>query len=294
METHQLRYFLAVAQSGRFTAAARACNVSQPSLSVQVAKLEEELGGALFERSRRGARLTARGELFLPRAKAVLGEMEAAHREVESLAGLSTGKVTLGCLPTTGAHVLPRVLAAFRRAHPKVQVLLREESSPGLARCLEQGEVDLAILDEAGLRSGMEHVPLLSEDLLAALPPRHPLAGKGRVALRQLAGDPFILMKPDHGFRTITDSLMRKAGIEPRVVFESGEIETVQALVGAGLGVSIVPQMVRRASGLSYAELAQSGASRSLILAWRRRAALSPAAEAMRRTVRETLTGGDA
>lgn len=289
METHQLRYFLAVATTGRFTSAARTCNVSQPSLSIQVAKLEDELGGPLFERSRRGARLTARGELFLPRAKAVLEHLEAARREVESLAELSMGKVTLGCLPTTGAHVLPRVLAAFRKHHPKVQVLLREESSPGLARCLEQGEVDLAILDEAGLGSGMEYVALLSDGLLAALPTRHPLASRATLALRQLENEPFILMKPDHGFRKITDDLMRKAGFQPKVVFESGEIETVQALVAAGLGVSIVPQMVRRPAGLVYCELSQPGASRTLILAWRRRAALSPAAEAMRRTVIKTM-----
>jgi len=285
VETHQLRYFLAVATTGRFTAAARICNVSQPSLSIQVAKLEAELGGALFERSRKGARLTARGESFLPHAKAVLDHMEEAHREAESLTGLSTGKVTLGCLPTTGAHVLPKVLTAFRRSHPKVQVLLREESSPGLARCLEQGEVDLAILDEAGLNPGLEHVSLLSDGLLAALPLKNPLSGKGRISLKQLASEPFILMKPDHGFRKITDDLLRKAGVEPRVVFESGEIETVQALVAAGLGVSIVPEMVRRSSGLAYAELAQPGAARTLILAWRRKAALSPGAEEMRRTI---------
>jgi len=291
VETHQLRYFLAVATTGRFTQAARACNVSQPSLSIQVAKLEVELGGPLFERSRKGARLTARGESFLPHAKAVLEHMEAAHREVESLAGLSTGKVTLGCLPTTGAHVLPKVLAAFRKSYPKVQVLLREESSPGLARCLEQGDVDLAILDEAGLNPGLEHVTLLSDDLLLALPSRHPLAGKGRIPLKQMADESFILMKPDHGFRKITDDLMHRAGLAPRVVFESGEIETVQALVAAGLGVSIVPEMVRRQTGLAYAELAQPGASRTLILAWRRKAALSPAAEAMRRTITQTIKG---
>src|SRR5579859_5171175 len=96
METHQLRYFMAVAQTGRFTAAARQCNVSQPSLSIQIAKLEKELGGPLFERTRKGGKLTARGEAFLPRAKTILDEMEAAREDAKALSGLTLGKVALG------------------------------------------------------------------------------------------------------------------------------------------------------------------------------------------------------
>jgi LysR family transcriptional regulator, hydrogen peroxide-inducible genes activator len=285
METHQLRYFLAVAQTGRFTQAARACAVSQPSLSVQIAKLEGELGGPLFERTKKGARLTARGEAFLPRARAIMAEMESARRDAESLGGLSLGRVTLGCLPTTGAHLLPKVLAAFRKSFPKIQVLLREESSPGLARCLENAEVDLAILDEAGVTPALEQKVLFTEDLLVALPPRHPLSGKTRLTLKALSEEPFILMKTGHGFRQIVLDLFRRAGLEPKVVFESGEIETVQALVGAGMGVSLVPRMVRKASGLAYSELAPPKPTRTLSLAWRKGAALSPAAEAMKETV---------
>ncbi len=290
MEIHQLRYFLSVSQTGSFTQAARACAVSQPSLSIQIAKLEDELGGPLFERARRGCKPTARGELFLPRARAVLDELEAARRDSESLSGLGLGKVVLGCLPTTGAHLLPPVLAAFGRSHPAVTVGLREESSPGLAECLLRGEVDLGIVDEAGLRPGLASQALFSEDLLLALPPRDPLAGRARLSLRQVAGRPFILMKSGHGFRSITLGLFRSAGLEPRVVFESGEIETVQALVAAGLGVSLVPRMVRKA-GLRYAELAQPRASRTLSLAWRQKGGLSAAAQAMKKVVEATLKG---
>src|SRR5271156_349953 len=132
METHQLRYFLAVTQTGRFTSAAKQCNVSQPSLSLQIAKLEQELGGPLFDRNRKGVKLTARGETFLPRVKSILSEMESAQEDAKALSGLSLGKVSLGCMPTTGAHLLPPVLTAFRKAFPKIQIQLKEESSPGL------------------------------------------------------------------------------------------------------------------------------------------------------------------
>jgi DNA-binding transcriptional LysR family regulator len=289
LETHQLRYFLAVTQTGRFTAAARQCNVSQPSLSIQIAKLEDELGGPLFERTRKGGKLTARGETFLPRAKAILEQMESAREDAKALSGLSMGKVSLGCMPTTGAHLLPPVLTAFRKSYPKIQVQLKEESSPDLAKDLEQGEVELAIMDEAGLIPGLAHETILIEELLLALPLKHRLAGKGPLTLKQVAEEPFILMKSGHGFRQITLDFYRKAGLEPKVVFESGGIETVQALVAAGLGISLVPQMVAKFPGVAYAGLSQPKAARTLSLAWRKKAKLSTAAEALRKTIMRSL-----
>jgi DNA-binding transcriptional LysR family regulator len=290
METHQLRYFLAVAQAGRFTAAAKACNVSQPSLSIQIAKLEDELGGPLFERTRKGGKLTARGETFLPRAKAILEQMESAREDAKALSGLTLGKVSLGCMPTTGAHLLPPILTAFRKSYPKIQVQLKEESSPDLARDLEQGEIELAIMDEAGLSPGLAHQTILTEELLLALPAKHPLAGKEALTLRQVAEEPFILMKAGHGFRQITLDFYRKAGLEPKVVFESGGIETVQALVAAGLGISLVPQMVAKFPGVAYAGISHPKAARTLSLAWRRKAPLSSAAEALKKVIIHTLS----
>jgi LysR family hydrogen peroxide-inducible transcriptional activator len=263
--------------------------VSQPSLSIQIAKLEDELGGPLFERTRKGGKLTARGETFLPRAKAILGEMESAREDAKALSGLTLGRVSLGCMPTTGAHLLPPILTAFRKAHPKIQVQLKEESSPDLARDLEQGEIELAIMDEAGLRPGLDHQKILKEELLLALPTRHPLAGKRSLTLQQVAQEPFILMKHGHGFRQITLDLYRKAGLEPKVVFESGGIETVQALVAAGLGISLVPRMVAAHVGVAYAGLSQPKAERTLSLAWRKKAPFSPAAEALKRVISGTV-----
>ncbi len=282
METHQLRYFLAVAQTGLFTAAAKASNVSQPSLSIQVAKLEDELGGPLFERTRRGGRLTARGETFLPRAKMILEQMESAREDAQALSGLTLGKVSLGCMPTTGAHLLPPILTAFRKAHPKIQVHLKEESSPNLTLALEQGEVELAIMDEAGLRPGLDHQTILAEELLLALHAKHPLAGKKSLTLKQVAEEPFILMKTGHGFRQITLDLFRQVGLEPKVVFESGGIETVQALVASGLGISLVPKMVAKFPGVVYPAISHPKAERTLSLAWRKKAPFSPAALALK------------
>ncbi|HTB23183.1 MAG TPA: LysR family transcriptional regulator [bacterium] len=289
MELHQLRYFLAVAETGSFTAAARRCHVAQPSLSVQIAKLESELGGSLLERGRKGARLTQRGELFKPRAAEVLRQVEAARLESEELAGLKRGSVGLGCMPTTGAYLLPKLIKAFSGAHPGLRLDLREESSPTLAALLREKEVDLAIIDDAGLGAGLAWELLFSEPLLLAVPPGHRFAGRKRLALAALRGEPLIVMKTGHGFRGIVLEALARAGVEPRVVHESGEIETVQALVEAGLGLALVPSMVRKAGGPVYLDLAEPRPSRSLFLAWRQAATLTKAAEALRAAARTVL-----
>ena len=282
MELHQLRYFLAIAQAGSFMAASEVCHVSQPSLSAQVAKLEAELGGPLLERSRQGSRLTPRGQVFRPRALEALSQLESGRSELEELSGLKRGEVTLGCLPTTGAYILPRILRAFRETHPSVQVKLREESSPILGAALRENEVDLALMDEAGLGAGLRSELLFREPLLVVVPRSHPLAVRKKISLGKLDGEPLILMKSGHGFRKIVLDALARAGIEPRVVYESSGIDTVQALVEAGLGLSLVPTMVRKADGPAYVEIAPPTPSRTLLLARRDSSALSPAAAAMR------------
>ncbi len=289
MEVHQLRYFLSVAQSGSFTAAAEACHVSQPSLSAQIAKLESELGGALFDRGRHGARLTQSGELFRPRAAEALNQLEAARVELVELAGLRRGSVALGCLPTTGAYLLPRLLRAFQDSHPLVQVKLREASSPQLAKALREFEIDLAIIDEAGLDSGMRHEALFREPLVLAVPAGHPLAGRRSVAMRELHDQPFIVMKHGHGYRSIVMNALAAAGVSPRIVYESDEIETVQRLVEAGFGLSVVPLMVKKDKGPAYLTLEEPSPSRTLLLAFRESGELSPSASAMKATAMRVL-----
>lgn len=291
MEVHQLRYFLAVVQSGSFTAASEACHVSQPSLSIQIAKLEDEAGGALLERHRTGARLTDRGRLFVPRATEVLKQLEEAVRDWDDLDGLRRGEVTLGCLPTTGAYLLPLLLREFRAQYPHLNVRLREESSPLLAEALKDGEVDLAFVDEAGVVPGVRAYPLFSEPLLVAVPFDHALADRGAIAIEALADEPLIVMKSGHGFRQIVLEYLERRGIVPRIVYESSGIETVQAFVEAGLGVSIVPRMVRKAPGPTYLDILPPTPTRTLSLAVRS-GALSPAAAALERSIRTWFSSG--
>jgi LysR family hydrogen peroxide-inducible transcriptional activator len=292
MEVHQLRYFTAVVQTGGFTAAAEACHVSQPSLSIQIAKLESEAGGALLERNRTGARLTERGRLLLPRATEILRQLDAAALDWAELDGLRRGEVTLGCLPTTGAYLLPPLLKEFRRRYPDLVVRLREESSPLLVEALQEGEVDLAIVDDAGSGVGLQTLPLFSEPLLVAVPRDHALADRGAIAIEALAGEPLIVMKAGHGFRTIVLDYLTRRGIEPHVVYESSGIETVQALVEAGLGISIVPRLVRKDPGPVYLDILPPTPTRTLSLALRASGPSSPAAAALEAVLREGFSSG--
>lgn len=291
MELHQLRYFLAIAQTGTFTAASEMCHVSQPSLSAQIAKLEDELGGTLFERGRRGATLTERGDILRRHAADALSRIETARREIEELTGLKRGRVALGCLPTTGAYLLPRLLTAFLTAHPEIHVELKEASSPQLAGALRGFEIDLAILDEAGLGPGIAREELFTEPLVVAVPPRYRFRAGGSIDLASLAEEPFILMKSGHGYRSIVIDALARSGVTPRIVYESDEIETVQRLVEAGLGISLVPRMVRKERGPSYLSIQPPTPSRTLFLAYREGAPLSAAAQAMRVTAVRALGG---
>lgn len=292
MELHQLRYFAAIVRSGSFTGAAEECHVSQPSLSIQIAKLEQEAGGPLFERRRSGALLTARGQLLVPRATEVLRQLDETLRDWSDLDGLRRGEVTLGCLPTTGAYVLPPLLRQFRQTHPELTVRLREESSPRLAEALAEGEIDLALVDEAGLAAGLRWSPLFTEPLLVAVSQDHPLAARGAIAAEALVGEPLIVMKSGHGFRTIVLDFLESRGIVPTIVYESSGIETVQALVEAGLGVSLVPRMVRKSPGPVYLDLLPPTPTRTVSLAAREGAVPSPGAAALEASVREWFSSG--
>ncbi|AHC16048.1 LysR family transcriptional regulator [Salinispira pacifica] len=280
MEMHQIRYFLGVQREHSFTRAAGLCHVSQPSLSAQIRKLEEELGGELFERSRKRIRLTARGELFLQYALEVEQRTEELWGAIQDFDNTGTGKIALGCLPTTGAHVLPPLLTEFSRTHPDVKIQLQEGSSPALAQALLDFDIDLAILDEAGLKPGLQSTPLFQEPLYIALPGNHHLSTKTDLQLEDLKNESFILMRKTHGFHSIVISALRDRGVEPHVVYESSEIETVQSLVEAGLGISLVPRMVCSNRNICYRSGGKSAPSRTLLLAWRKSYRPPPAAQA--------------
>jgi DNA-binding transcriptional LysR family regulator len=183
-------------------------------------------------------------------------------------------------------------LKEFRERHPSLIVHLREESSPRLAEALREGEVDMAFLDEAGLGPGLKATTLFSEPLLVAVPLTHPLSGRGVIAAEALANEPLIVMKTGHGFRKIVLDYLASRGIAPKIVYESSGIDTVQALVEAGLGISLVPRMVRKSPGPVYLDLLPPTPTRTLSLASREGSSSSPAATALEETIGQWFSSG--
>jgi LysR family hydrogen peroxide-inducible transcriptional activator len=265
MELHQLRYFCAVAETGSFSRAAEQSHVAQPSLSQQIIKLEEELGARLFDRLGRSVRLTELGKTFLPRARAVLRELEAAKGEVVERQDFVGGPVTVGVIPTVGPYFLPRVLTSFSRRFPQVRLTIVEEITPVLLDRLRAGAIDVAILALPIRGHEFETTPLLSERLFAALPKNHRLAKRTAISLKDLRSEPFLLLRDGHCFRDTAVAACDRARLHPQIVFESGQFSSLLSMVGAGMGVSIVPEMaIERKSPCRYVHIADEQASRTI------------------------------
>jgi LysR family hydrogen peroxide-inducible transcriptional activator len=243
MELHQLRYFSAVAETGSFSRAAEKCHVSQPSLSQQILKLESELGGRLFDRLGRSVRLTDLGEAFLPRARSVLHELSSARNELTERLQSEAGPVVIGAIPTIAPYWLASRLATFSRKFPKVHLTIAEEITPVLLERLRAGSVDLAVLALPIRGHEFDARPLFSERLFAALPKKHKLARRPFLQLADLRRDPFLFLRDGHCFRDTAVAACDRARLDPRVVFESGHLSSLLAMVGAGMGVSLVPEM---------------------------------------------------
>lgn len=242
MELRQLRYAVAVAAHRHFTRAAATVPVAQPALSHQVKLLEQELGVALFERSRSGVRLTEAGEIFTLRARRALAELDAAREEIAALSGLTAGRLVLGAMQALAGLDLPRMIAAFHAAHPGVDVSLREESTRDMLAMAARGEIDLAIAAlDAERPAGIEAVPLVREPVLVAMPATHHLAALDTVPVRQLRGETFIFFKQGTGLRAVSERAAELAGFVPRVGFQTSSHDRLLALVSEGLGVAFVP-----------------------------------------------------
>lgn len=252
----RLAALVAVAEAGSITRAAARLGYTAPALSQQLAKLEREAGATLLVRHHRGARLTAAGELLAGRARRVLDELDQARHELARLAGLSGGRLRVGTFTTAGIHLLPPVLSAFRRAHPEVELAVADYEPPAGIAAVVAGEVDLALTHAyepaaAGPPpAGVLVEPLLVEELVLVTSVGHRLSeGTGRLPVGELAGRPLISSAPTHPPRRGVENALAEAGATPAVVCESPGYALVCALVSAGLGVAVVPEMVASMAG---------------------------------------------
>ncbi|MFF2656228.1 LysR family transcriptional regulator [Kitasatospora sp. NPDC058032] len=243
MELQQMRYVVAVAETNSFTRAAQRCLVVQSALSHQIARLEKELGARLFERTSRRVRLTPAGAAFLPAARQCLDAAERAAAEVAASLGEVRGRLTVGLIPSVAAVDIPAVLGEFHRRHPKVRVSLSVGASDDLVEQVRQGAIEVAFLGipvTARPRDVMAR-ELARERLVAVVAPDHPLAGETSVDLRRLAPEVFVDLPAKTAGRAQSDLAFAAAGLTREVAFEVTNADYLARLVGAGLGVALLP-----------------------------------------------------
>ncbi|MBN9519584.1 LysR family transcriptional regulator [bacterium] len=272
MELHQLRYFVAVAETGSFTRAAEREGVTQPTLSEQVIRLEGKqhgVGRRLFDRLGRKVVLTDAGRELLGRAQSILAAVDEAERAVRDSG--EGGRLRAGAIPTVAPFLLPGVVSRFTKAHPAVQLQIHEERTEHLLAALNAGELDVGVM-ALPVRDERLHVErLFAEPLVVALPAAHRLAARAEVRLADILDEPFILLDDVHCFGDQVLSLCRRGGAEPKVVCRGEQIATLLGMVAAGQGVSVVPEMAAVGDanpGRVYRPMAKPAATRALCAVW--------------------------
>lgn len=244
MELRQLQYFIKVARMQHVTHAAEELHVAQSAVSRQIHQLEAKLGVQLFVQKGRNLQLTPVGRLFLERVEKIQVDLDRAIEEVREFMDPEAGEIRLAFPHSLGINLVPMIAAEFRKERPNVKFRFKQGVYTNLLDRLLEGEVDLALISPFPLEN--EYVSgesLLTEELVAVLPPDHPLASCESIRLEQLKDEEFALFSEGYSLRNIVQKACEQVGFEPKVSFEGEETDTIRGLVAAGMGVSLLPEM---------------------------------------------------
>lgn len=270
----QMQYLIAIADTGKFGDAARAVNVSQPSLSAQIAEMEASLGVALVERSRRGAMLTPAGEELVRRARGILREVE----DLKAVAKLGrtelSGRLRLGVLPTIGPYLLPQTTGDLRARFPALRLSVREERTVDLDEHLQAGLFDTVISTPED-HPDTEYAHLFTEKLYACAPPDDELTqGEGPIRLEHLRGRQLLTLGQGHRLSEITQELATAAGAAVSSEYEGTSLDAIRLMSELGAGIAILPSLyalseAKRDRGLHVRLIDHPMARRDIALIWR-------------------------
>ncbi len=280
MNLRDLKYLIAVADHRHFGRAAAASFVSQPTLSTQVRKLEDELGVSLIERAPRKVMLTPIGVEIVERARRVVSEIEQMKEAARRSQRPGAGVVRLGIFPTLGPYLLPHVVPPIRERFPDLQLLLVEEKSDELLARLRDGRLDAAILALPLHDDQLHHEYLFEEPFLLAVPEPHRLAQRGALTIDDLAQENLLLLEDGHCLRRQTLDVCQLAGAHEKTEFRATSLETLRQMVAANVGITLLPALAVQppvAHPPNIRLLSFSGAqpSRRIAMFWRRSSAMS-------------------
>lgn len=274
MNFRALQYFVKLAELRHFSKAASACFVSQPTLSTQIRKLEDELGVSLVERAPRRVMLTPVGEDIAHRARHVLRDIEQLKDAARRSKDPAIGTLKLGIFPTLAPYLLPHVIPTIRERYPQLCLQLVEEKTDEVLRMLDQGQLDAGILALPVTDHGMDIEVLFEEPFVTALPSSHPLCDKQVISLQDLEGEELLLLEEGHCLRQHALAVCKLAGAHGRLDFHATSLETLRQMVAANTGVTLLPVLAVRppipaTDNITLRSFEPPVPSRTIALVWR-------------------------
>ena len=290
MNLRDLRYLIALAELRHFGKAAEACFVSQPTLSTQIRKLEEELGVVLVERAPRKLMLTAAGQDVVLRARRIVAEVEQMKESARRSQDPEAGSLRLGVFPTLGPYLLPHVVPQLRERFPQLELLLIEEKSDVLLARLREGKLDATLL-ALPLHDDQLHAEwLFDEPFVLAAPRQHALASRTSLAMAELSDETLLLLEDGHCLREQALDVCRLSGAQERTGFRATSLETLRQMVAAGVGVTLLPALsvhapIVQPDNIRLVPFTTPAPSRQIALVWRKSSAL----DAFLRTLADTV-----
>ena len=290
MMVRDLAWMVQLGELGHVTETAAALGTSQPTLSRALARLEDELGVRVFERTPTGVEPTPDGRLVLDAARDLVARHDQLRADLANRLDPDSGVVRLAFLDSMATTLVPKLLRAFHAEAPGVKVVLSQEPAHDIRRDLERGAVELGLTMERS--DGLGWLPVQRERLVVVVPPTHRFRRRARVDLAELADDELVTTPAGFGHSALVQGLLAEAGVSPRVSFESADLATIEGLVAAGLGVAIVPEAFAGLSGTVGLALSSPSATRTIGLTWRTDRPLAPPAERFLAFVRSGAWAG--
>lgn len=286
----QLKAFVAIAEHGSFVEASERLHLSQPALSIAIRKLEESVGGVLFNRSPRGVQLTPEGRFFLPTARRLIGDWEDALGDLGELFNKQRGKVTLAALPTLAAGFLPAVLADYRRQYPNIAISVHDVLASQVDELVSDRRADIGFSVCPSRTEATHFEPLVDDHFVAVCPHGHPLLARDKVRWEELLGYPIIAVSRLSSTREAIEGVLKTLEKEMDLMCEVSQIGTAGRMVAAGLGVAALPSLSFRqisSEGVEWRPLTAPHVPRTLGIITPSRTPLSAAARAMLEVVRQ-------
>lgn len=280
MDLRQLEYFQMVSRLNNITKAAERLNVAQPSITVSIKKLEDELGVMLFDRSQKKIILTAEGEVFLKRIEGVLTALKDAKIEMQDYQGIEKGIIKLGIPMMTGSYIFPKIFSGFRKSYPNIDFIITEEGSIGIQELLDQGQLDLGIMILQEESKLLDSIVIKEAEIVACLPLDHPLASLSKITIDDLRKEKFIMFKENTIHRQAVLDLFEKKGFYPEIIISSTQNETIHSLVANGMGVSFLLDFIAKKNQDMIGIPFEHPIKVKIVLAWKKNKYLSLASRA--------------